>query len=136
MRCNTPSVTSPIGSEGLIVATDAETGTATDHKIDLPSWPGAISDISENTDNFVKESIELYQNNARWLEASQGCTQHFNTLFDYEKQSHGLLEKLQKVYANLNQHRNRHFFGQILQHHTTSSTKYMSQWIEAKSKLK
>ena len=132
MRCYTPSVTSPIGSEGLIVATDA----ATDHKIGLPSWPGAISDISENTDNFIKEAIALYQNEARWLEASQGCAQDINALFDYETQSNGLLEKLQKVYANLSQHRNKHFFGQILQHHTTSSTKYMSQWIEAKSKLK
>ena len=34
----------------------------------------------------------------------------------------------------LDLHRQQNFFGQILQHHTNQSTKYMSLWIEQKNK--
>jgi glycosyltransferase involved in cell wall biosynthesis len=128
MKCSTPSVTTPIGSEGLTTHQEKVT--------DSPAWPGAICDISENTEEFISSAIALYQDENHWLENSQRCEPYFNSLFDYAEQSKHLLEKLYQVLADLSQHRNKHFFGQVLQHHTTSSTKYMSQWIEAKSKLK
>ena len=44
------------------------------------------------------------------------------------------LEKINSVTENIIQHRNQNFIGQILQHHTNQSTKYMSLWIEEKNK--
>ena len=44
------------------------------------------------------------------------------------------LEKIKSIEANLIQHRNQNFIGQILQHHHHQSTKYMSLWIEQKNK--
>jgi glycosyltransferase involved in cell wall biosynthesis len=128
MKCSTPSVTSPIGSEGLTIHRNKDANSS--------SWPGAICDISENSDHFINRAIALYQNETDWLESSQSCEPYLHALFDYAEQSKHLLEKLYQLLADLSQHRNKHFFGQVLQHHTTSSTKYMSQWIEAKSKLK
>ncbi len=37
--------------------------------------------------------------------------------------------------ANLTVARKENFMGQLLRHHHHKSTKYMSQWIEAKNKL-
>lgn len=128
MLCNTPSVTTPIGSEGLL-ANNAENKSLLD-------WPGAICSINNNADDFINSAINLYTNETRWLEKSQGCQKAINELFDYPTQSSQLLDKLAQIQSNLSQHRNKHFFGQVLQHHTNSSTKYMSQWIEAKSKIK
>ena len=39
-----------------------------------------------------------------------------------------------EISENLESHRNQNFLGQILQHHTLQSTKYLSKWIEEKNK--
>ena len=42
-------------------------------------------------------------------------------------------EKINWILEHLNEHRNANFLGQILQHHTLQSTKYLSKWIEEKN---
>ena len=44
------------------------------------------------------------------------------------------VERLQHLLSNIEEHRRNNFYGALLQHHTLSSTKYMSKWIEAKNK--
>ena len=116
MQCGTASVTTTIGSESM-------------HG-DLP-WNGAVTDSPQV---FADEAVQLYNDNKRWLEAQyNGLTiinqRYLKALFveDFKKQ-------ILFLEANLHQHRFTNFIGAMLQHHTLSSTKYMSRWIEAKNK--
>jgi hypothetical protein len=56
-------------------------------------------------------------------------------MFNYTRQSKQLTDCIHNISLNLTQHRRQHFLGQVIQHHTINSTKYMSQWIEAKTRL-
>lgn len=116
MQCGTASVTTAIGAESM--------------RGDLP-WNGFIAD---NPEVFADEAVQLYYDKKRWLEVQfNGLAivnqRYSKALFveDFKKQIFFLL-------ANLQQHRLNNFMGAILQHHTLSSTKYMSRWIEAKNK--
>ena len=116
MQCGTASVTTAIGAESM-------------HG-DLP-WNGFIAD---NPQVFADEAVQLYNDKKRWLEVQLNGLAIVNQRYskalfveDFKKQIFFLL-------ANLQQHRLNNFMGAILQHHTLSSTKYMSRWIEAKNK--
>ncbi|MFJ7311931.1 glycosyltransferase [Pseudomonas sp. NPDC098747] len=116
MLCGTPSVTTPIGAEGM-------------HG-DLP-WPGAVT---LSASEFANSAVQLYRDEARW-QASQMAG---NTLLDerYQKAIHGpaLIEKLFNCQINLKQLRASNFIGNMLRHHSHKSTQYMAQWIEAKNR--
>jgi hypothetical protein len=43
------------------------------------------------------------------------------------------MNRIEALQLDLKTHRNQNFLGQILQHQTLQSTKYMSKWIEAKN---
>ena len=43
------------------------------------------------------------------------------------------INQVANLQENLKTHRNQNFLGQILQHQSLQSTKYMSKWIEAKN---
>ena len=116
MQCGTASVTTAIGAESM--------------RGDLP-WNGFIAD---NPQVFADEAVQLYNDKKRWLEVQLNGLAIVNQRYskalfveDFKKQIFFLL-------ANLQQHRLNNFMGAILQHHTLSSTKYMSRWIEAKNK--
>lgn len=116
MQCGTPFVTTKIGAEGIYNST-----TKNDNK-------------KENWIDFIKKAITLYTDEKVWLEKQQ---QGFETLanrFDKTLFIKPFLNKIKTVQNNLTQHRNEHFFGQILQHHTAQSTKFMAKWIEEKNK--
>jgi glycosyltransferase involved in cell wall biosynthesis len=116
MQCGTPSVTTTVGAESM-------------HG-DLP-WNGFITDSLEY---FVDEAVKLYNDEKLWVEAQYNGLAIVNQRYskalfveDFKKQMIFLL-------ANLQQHRLTNFMGAVLRHHTLSSTKYMSRWIEEKSK--
>ena len=116
MQCGSPSVTTTIGSESM-------------HG-DLP-WNGFVED---NPEVFADKAVQLYQDKNLWLQAQKnGITiikqRYLKTLFkvDFAKQIDSLV-------SNVKQHRLNNFMGELLQHHTLRSTKYMSKWIEEKNK--
>ena len=116
MQCGTPSVTTSIGTESM--------------QGDLP-WNGFVEDMPEF---FANKAVELYQDEKLWLEAQENgfeiiSQRYLRTLFeaDFKEQIHSLQD-------NLQYHRLNNFMGELLQHHTLRSTKYMSKWIEEKSK--
>ena len=116
MQCGTPSVTTTIGAESM-------------HDV-LP-WNGFIEDDPEV---FADKAIQLYKKQNLWLKA-QICgliiiqKRYLKVLFEnnFNVKVHYLLNNLQK-------HRQNNFMGELLQHHTMRSTKYMSKWIEEKNK--
>mgnify|MGYP005632658015 CR=1 FL=1 len=128
MQCYTPSITTEIGSEGLLPLADN-----IDNVREL--WPGAINNVQHSCDAFIESCIALYANEDKWTQASMRCHTLYSSIFNYERQSRELSDSIATIRTNLTKHRHQHFIGQVLQHHTLNSTKYMSQWIEAKTRL-
>ena len=116
MIVQTPSITTSLGSEGM-------------HQEE--PWPGlATDDITE----FVEAAVKLYTNEDACLDAQKKATALLKAQYDSEVLGAGLIAKIREVEENLEQHRLNNFTGAMLKHHTMMSTKYMSQWIEAKNK--
>ncbi|MCK8134663.1 glycosyltransferase [Pseudoalteromonas sp. 2CM28B] len=116
MIMQTPSVTTPIGSEGM-------------HN-HLP-WPGAIT---QNAEEFANAAVSIYTNQAEFIAAQKAGNELLHTLYDKAQLNDNLIEKIQLVSQNLSAHRMKNFTGQMLKHHTMRSTQYMSQWIAEKNK--
>ncbi len=116
MQLGTPSITTTIGAESMYG--------------DL-SWNGFIADDSQV---FADKSVELYQDKTLWLKAQENGfriieKRYLKSLFESD-----FVEHILKVQTHLKQHRLHNFMGILLQHHTLTSTKYMSRWIEEKNK--
>ena len=117
MLCSTPSVTTDIGIEGM--------------ETHLP-WAGSVANDAES---IAKAAVNLYQDAECWQRASDLGQQNAQLLFEQKAHYTELLRCLTSLLENLIQHRQSNFIGSMLNHHHHKSTKYMSQWIEAKNKL-
>jgi glycosyltransferase involved in cell wall biosynthesis len=117
MMMQTPSVTTSVGREGM--------GNNDQH------WSGIIAD---DVDSFVEAAVTLYTDEPLWREAQHHGLTILEHQFDRNKLAHGLLSKINDLQACLEKHRLNNFTGAMLRHHTMTSTKYMSQWIELKNK--
>ncbi|WP_026714698.1 glycosyltransferase [Flavobacterium daejeonense] len=116
MQCGTPSVTTSIGAESMQGNLD---------------WNGFVEDTPEL---FADKAVQLYKDENIWLQAQKNGVliieqRYLRTLFedDFAKQMGFLV-------SNVKQHRLNNFMGELLQHHTLKSTKYMAKWIEEKNK--
>ncbi len=116
MLFGTPSVTTKIGAEAM-------------HG-DLP-WNGFITDDYRA---FAEKSIELYQNESLWLKSQEKGVKIINQCYSKEEYGNLLFKSIKTVQKNIIEHRLQNFTGQILQHHSLQSTKYLSKWIEEKNK--
>jgi len=116
MQTGTPAVTTTIGAEAM--------------KGDL-EWNG---DIADDPESLIERAVLIYQDQSRWLQAQQNGIEIINTRYGKSRFSAAFISVIEALFLNLTQHRQRNFFGQILQHHTASSTKYLSLWIEEKNK--
>ena len=116
MQLGTPSITTTIGAESMCG--------------DLP-WNGFITDEAQT---FADKAVELYQDKTLWHKAQGNGfeiikNRYLKSLFEADFVKHILATQ-----THLQQHRLHNFMGTILQHHTLTSTKYMSRWIEEKNK--
>ena len=116
MKSGTPSVTTTIGAEGM--AGNME-------------WPGAIADQPEQ---FVSSATALYLDELQWTEARRNGLKIINERYGRSTFESALHLKLRHLQATLGKHRQHNFVGQILQHHSLNSLKYMSLWISEKNK--
>lgn len=115
MKCGTPCVTSSIGAEAM--------------KGNL-NWNGYIMDTPNE---FVNAAVSLYKEENLWNQ----CQKNGFTILEkrYKKSlfKKYFMDLVNYNLENLKQLRNENFIGSILQHHTLSSTKYLSKWIEEKN---
>ncbi|WP_348823625.1 glycosyltransferase [Flavobacterium aestuarii] len=118
MQCGTPSVTTAIGAESM--------------RGNLP-WNGFVTD---DITQFVKCAAHLYQDEKLWRTAQQNGIAVINQRYSKKIFENDFEEQIQFLLSNLQQHRLDNFFGALLHHHTLTSTKYMSRWIEAKNSRK
>ncbi len=116
MLTGTPSITTTIGAEGI--------------NGPLP-WPGFIED---DASQFAEKTVALFTNKILWQTSQINGFNILQTRFQKTQFEPTLLAKITHLEANLPNHRNINFIGSILQHQTLQSTKYMSKWIEEKSK--
>lgn len=115
MQLGLPSVTTKMGAEGM-------NGNL--------EWNGFISDEND----FVEKAIELYTNKSIWETAQKNGYEIIEKRFKKELFASDFMNRIEELKLDLKTHRNQNFFGQILQHQSLQSTKYMSKWIEAKNK--
>ncbi|MCG9794051.1 glycosyltransferase [Flavobacterium algicola] len=116
MQYGTPTITTQIGAEAM-------------HK-GLP-WNGFIED---DEISFANKAVELYSNEKLWLKSQQQGIKIIEKCFDKSLFEGKFKRKITYLLANLLQHRKANFYGNLLQHHSLASTKYMSRWIEEKNK--
>lgn len=117
MQQGTPSVTTPIGAEGM-------------HG-DLP-WPGFIA---KDETALVDAAVALYQDETLWQQAQQQGFVCLAQRFDAATEQARVWAELEQRREHLTRFRERNFTGQMLRHHAHRSTKFMGQWIEAKTRL-
>lgn len=115
MQFGLPNVTSTVGAEAMHENFD---------------WNGFITD---NETEFVEKAVLLYQDENIWEKSQENGFQIVEKLFKKEIFERDFTAKIVWISEHLPEHRNTNFLGQILQHHTLQSTKYLSKWIEEKN---
>jgi O-antigen biosynthesis protein len=115
MSLGLPSVTTVMGAEGMH-------GNL--------NWNGFIA--ADDTD-FIAKTVELYTNKSLWETAQNKGYEIIKKRFKTNLFDADFINKVEYLRENLTTHRNQNFLGQILQHQSIQSTKYMSKWIEAKN---
>ncbi len=128
MRCATPSITTWIGTEGIVDNAQAP------HS----SWPGAVCSCdtaaTDVIQQYVTQAISLYTQEKEWSKASQQSLS-LSKQFVKKQPSEKLVTRIESLVEHREAHREALFMQGLLWHKTLSATKYMSQWIEAKNKL-
>lgn len=118
MRTGTPSVTTAIGAEAMC---------------DGHSWGGSVANSAEL---IAQAAVDLYLDESLWeLAQARG----FAVLADYfgkQDQAALLVQRLAQLQESFLQERQQNFIGGMLRHHSLKSTQYMSQWIEAKNRVR
>ena len=115
MQFGLPNVTSKIGAEAMH-------GTL--------AWNGFITNSDEE---FIEKAIALYSNEELWNTSQENGVDLVNQRYKKALFETEFVLKISNFLSNLERHRNQNFLGQILQHQTMQSTKFMSRWIELKN---
>ena len=118
MRTGTPSVTTTVGAEAM--------------KGNL-EWNGAIAD---ELDAFVDQAFRLYEDKISWQKAQDNGLRIINERYSKAAYEDDFKLRLEDLAVSLTTQRHHNFFGQVLLHHTTNSSKYMSLWIQEKNRNK
>ncbi|MFF7708759.1 glycosyltransferase [Pseudomonas sp. NPDC007930] len=114
MQCGTPSVTTPVGAEGM-----------------GGPWPGAVASTAEG---LADAAQALYDGALPWHAAQRQGFALLAQHYAYRPHADALISRLQALREGLEHERLRNFTGRLLRHHSHQSTRYMAQWIEAKNR--
>ena len=115
MQVGTPSITTSIGAEGMQFE-------------DL--WNGAIAN---DWDDFANQAVRFYTDSILWEQAQHNGFEILLHQFSREKFQVEFWNAFSESLINSKSHRERNVIGQLLNHHSLQSTKYMAKWIEAKN---
>ncbi|WP_298534871.1 glycosyltransferase family 4 protein [uncultured Algibacter sp.] len=116
MQNGTPMVTTSIGAEGMFGDFEAN------------------GFIENDPQEFAHKAVQLYQKESLWKSKRKNGFLIINKRFSKLYYQQILLNAIEKTTSHLNEKRLNNFMGQMLQHHTMQSTKFMSKWIEEKNK--
>ncbi|WFB35465.1 glycosyltransferase [Kiritimatiellota bacterium B12222] len=111
-----PSVTTPIGAEGM-------QGPFL--------WPGAVE---ADPEKWIEAAVSLYQDEKAWNTAHNLIPPLLSGRFNRESFRRPFFDKLATLQSPHFRNAPDRLIGALLQHHQHRSTEYMSRWIEAKNK--
>ena len=114
----TPNVTTDVGAEAMACGLE---------------WSGLIGQDAQQIADYA---VRLYQDQALWETCQQNGYKIIEKGYNRSELAVKLVDAITFQRENLQQVRNQNFTGLMLRHHHHKSTQYMSQWIEAKNKLK
>jgi len=89
--------------------------------------------ITDSPEDFANKAVKLYKSEFDWKTYQNNGLAIINKRFQKAEFLEHLYSKIDIISQNLSSHRRNNFTGQLLQHHTLQSTKFMSKWIEAKN---
>jgi len=112
----TPSVTTPVGAEGV--------------SSDTCQWGCEVSDVPEE---IAVAAISLYQDPELWKQVQNCGANIVRERFHRDMWFGRLPQLIADARAQLISSRKANFVGQMLRHHHHRSTEFMSRWIEAKN---
>lgn len=115
MQNGTPCVMTTIAAEGMF-GNSQPNGFIIDSPVD-----------------FANKAVKLYECKPDWKTYQNNGFAIINKRFQKKGFLEHLYSKIDTISQNLSSHRRNNFTGQLLQHHTLQSTKFMSKWIEAKN---
>ncbi|MGV8995023.1 MAG: glycosyltransferase [Flavobacterium sp.] len=116
MQNGTPSITTNIGAEGISNNTN---------------WNGFVTD---DYNEFANVAVRLFSDQEEWNSAQEKGFIILTNRFDKALFEDELQNRIVELQESLKEHRKQNFLGALLQHHTLTSSKYLSKWIEAKNK--
>ncbi|MBU1308222.1 MAG: glycosyltransferase family 4 protein [Gammaproteobacteria bacterium] len=117
MRCGTPNVTTETGAEGMTLNGE---------------WGGLIAKDSQG---IAETAVAIYQQPELWQRLQITGFKIVQEKFAHTQHSARIWLQLSQVQQALDNHRQANFTGLMLRHHAYRSTKFMGQWIEAKTRL-
>ena len=118
MVCGTPSITSPIGAEGMQYE---------------QLWNGAIENTKES---FAQAAVTLYLEKENWKQAQLDGFEIVQQLFIDKNHLPQFNNKLEDIASNISQHRSADFTSKLFQQEFVMGMKYFSMWISEKDKKK
>ena len=117
MRCGTPNVTTETGAEGMTLNGE---------------WGGLIEKDSQG---IAEAAVAIYQQPELWQRLQITGFKIVQEKFAQTQHSARIWLQLSQIQQTLDNHRQANFTGLMLRHHAYRSTKFMGQWIEAKTRL-
>lgn len=118
MQFGLPNVSSSIGAEAMQFEN---------------LWNGFITD---NENDFVAKAIQLYTDESLWNKCQQKGHTILEKKFKTDLFQNEFSNKIDYLFYNLTKHRQQNFLGQVFNHQSIQSTKFMSKWIELKNSVK
>ena len=113
----TPVVTTELGAEGM--------------GFDDGSFAGVVA---KNPDEFLKAVLSIYNNEMIFNQYQSLGNLALNELFSADKNREKLQSLMVSVFDCYEQNRKENWMGKIIMREQMRSTKYLSKWIEEKSK--
>ncbi len=115
----TPTVTTPIGAEGMVGSSKVFAG-----------------EVASTEEDFSRSCADLYLDQTRWASVQNAGFNSVRELLDEKKNAELFLDTVNLHLKNRTELRRKNFVGQMLQHHGHQSTKYFSKWIEEKNRIR
>lgn len=117
MQNGTPSVTTAIGSEGMCLN---------------EQFAGLVAGDNQG---IADAACVLYQDEQQWLAAQQQGFAILAQKFARKTLEPVIWQQLEAARTQLDSHRSQLFYGLMLRQQQYRSSKFMGQWIEAKTRL-
>ena len=127
MQCGTPSITTNIGSEGMLLTNEKEN----------LEWSGQILSVEallQNPQHFADAAVNAYNDEQAYKRWQKNGFDILQQQYDENTWQEAFIARLNHQAGNKETLRKTNFLGLMLRHHSMKSTQYMAQWIEAKNR--